>query len=88
MVGALGVWRVRGARDGRGAGGAVDSSKVGGARRRNRESGPLQMIVTVLDSCVLYPPSLRDLFMWLAAAMVYQPRWTEDIHSEWDAQRS
>ena len=37
------------------------------------------MIVSVLDACVLYPPSLRDLFMWLAAAIVYQPRWTEDI---------
>ena len=41
------------------------------------------MIVSVLDSCVLYPPSLRDLFMWLAAAIVYQPRWTQDIHAEW-----
>lgn len=41
------------------------------------------MIVSVLDACVLYPPSLRDLFMWLAAAIVYQPRWTEDIHAEW-----
>ena len=41
------------------------------------------MIVSVLDSCVLYPPSLRDLFMWLATAIVYQPRWTEDIHDEW-----
>jgi predicted nucleic acid-binding protein len=41
------------------------------------------MIVVVLDACVLYPPALRDLFMWLAAAIVYQPRWTEDIHAEW-----
>jgi predicted nucleic acid-binding protein len=41
------------------------------------------MIVAVLDACVLYPPSLRDLFMWLAAAIVYQPRWTEEIHAEW-----
>jgi hypothetical protein len=41
------------------------------------------MIVAVLDACVLYPPALRDLFMWLAAAVVYQPRWTEDIHAEW-----
>ena len=30
------------------------------------------MIVAVLDACVLYPPSLRDLFMWLAATIVYQ----------------
>ncbi len=41
------------------------------------------MIVSVLDACVLYPPTLRDLLMWLAAAMVFEPRWTEDIHAEW-----
>jgi predicted nucleic acid-binding protein len=41
------------------------------------------MIVSVLDACVLYPPALRDLFMWLATAIVYQPRWTADIHAEW-----
>lgn len=41
------------------------------------------MKVVVLDACILYPPALRDLFMWLAAAIVYQPRWTEDIHAEW-----
>ena len=41
------------------------------------------MSVAVLDACVLYPPSLRDLFMWLAVAMLYEPRWTEDIHAEW-----
>lgn len=41
------------------------------------------LLVAVLDACVLYPPSLRDLFMRLASALVYQPRWTEDIHQEW-----
>jgi predicted nucleic acid-binding protein len=41
------------------------------------------MIVAVLDACVLYPPALRDLFMWLAVGIVYQPRWTEEIHAEW-----
>lgn len=41
------------------------------------------MLVAVLDACVLYPPSLRDLFMWLAAGIVFQPRWTEEIHAEW-----
>ncbi len=41
------------------------------------------LLVAVLDACVLYPPSLRDLFMRLASALVYQPRWTEDIHKEW-----
>ena len=41
------------------------------------------LLVAVLDACVLYPPSLRDLFMRLAAGLVYQPRWTEEIHAEW-----
>ena len=42
-----------------------------------------QLLVAVLDACVLYPPSLRDLLMRLAAELVYQPRWTEQIHAEW-----
>lgn len=37
----------------------------------------------VLDACVLYPPSLRDLLMRLAMAGAYKPRWTEEIHAEW-----
>jgi len=41
------------------------------------------MIVAVLDACVLYPPSLRDLLLWLASVRVYAPRWTEQIHDEW-----
>ena len=40
-------------------------------------------IVAVLDACVLYPPSLRDLLMWLATVGVYEARWTEEIHAEW-----
>lgn len=39
--------------------------------------------LAVLDACILYPPSLRDLLLWLAVAEVYAPRWTEKIHSEW-----
>lgn len=39
--------------------------------------------VAVLDACVLYPPSLRDLLMWLATVEAYEPRMTEDIHAEW-----
>jgi hypothetical protein len=41
------------------------------------------MTVAVLDACVLYPPSLRDLLMWLAVGRIFQPRWTNDIHDEW-----
>lgn len=39
--------------------------------------------VAVLDACVLYPPSLRDLLMRVAGDGVYEPRWTEEIHDEW-----
>ena len=39
--------------------------------------------VAVLDACVLYPPSLRDLLMWLATIRAYEARWTEEIHTEW-----
>lgn len=39
--------------------------------------------VALLDACVLYPPSLRDLLMWLATVGAYEPRWTEEIHEEW-----
>ena len=41
------------------------------------------MTVAVLDACVLYPAALRDVFLWLAAESVYQPRWTDAIHEEW-----
>lgn len=39
--------------------------------------------VAVLDACVLYPPSLRDLLMWLATVLIYEPRLSEEIHAEW-----
>lgn len=39
--------------------------------------------LAVLDACILYPPSLRDLLMRLAIAGAYAPRWTEEIHAEW-----
>src|SRR5260221_8422262 len=39
--------------------------------------------VAVLDACVLYPPIVRDLLMWLAVEKLYQPKWTEEIHAEW-----
>ena len=43
----------------------------------------LPKTVAVLDACVLYPPSLRDLLMWLAATRLYATRWTEEIQAEW-----
>lgn len=39
--------------------------------------------IAVLDACILYPPSLRDLLMWLASVRIYAPRLTEEIHAEW-----
>lgn len=41
------------------------------------------MTVAVLDACVLYPPSLRDLLMRVASVGVYEPRLTDEIHDEW-----
>ena len=41
------------------------------------------MIVAVLDACVLYPPSVRDLLMWVATTGAYSPRWTDVIQAEW-----
>lgn len=37
----------------------------------------------VLDACILYPPGLRNLFMWLAVEGLYLPLWTQEIHEEW-----
>jgi len=42
-----------------------------------------QKITAVLDSCVLYPAQLRDLFMHLALKKVFRPRWSNQIHNEW-----
>ena len=40
-------------------------------------------IVVIYDACVLYSAPLRDLFMRLALADLYQAKWTQDIHKEW-----
>ena len=40
-------------------------------------------MIAVLDACVIYPPALRDILMWLAVVAVYEPRWSEEIHAEW-----
>ena len=37
----------------------------------------------VLDACVLYPASLRDLLLSLAVNGIYHARWTHDIQEEW-----
>jgi predicted nucleic acid-binding protein len=37
----------------------------------------------VLDSCVLFPASLRDFLIELATTPLYMARWSEEIHREW-----
>lgn len=35
------------------------------------------------DACVLYPPSLRDLLIQLAADGMHRAKWSNRIHEEW-----
>ena len=41
----------------------------------------------VLDSCILYPARLKDLFMELSGLAhknkIFRAKWTEQIHDEW-----
>ena len=37
----------------------------------------------ILDACVLYPATLRDLLLSLARDGLYHARWTERIQDEW-----
>jgi predicted nucleic acid-binding protein len=40
-------------------------------------------ITAVLDANVLYPVSIRDYLLNLAAEGLYDPIWTPEIHNEW-----
>jgi len=37
----------------------------------------------VLDACVLYPSPLRNLLIYLGLTGLCQPKWTDEIQSEW-----
>lgn len=39
-------------------------------------------MIVVLDACVLYPPSLRDLLLTLAALDAFDVRWSDEILDE------
>jgi predicted nucleic acid-binding protein len=41
------------------------------------------MLSALLDACVLYPARVRDLLLSLAAADLFQPKWSELIQAEW-----
>lgn len=39
--------------------------------------------IAILDACVLYPASLRDILLSLADQDLYSPKWSDEIHREW-----
>ena len=46
-------------------------------------AAPPLVPIAVVDANVLYPASLRDLFLTLATSRLYLPKWTDKIHEEW-----
>lgn len=40
-------------------------------------------LTALLDACVLYPQTLRDLLLNLARTDLFRARWTELINDEW-----
>lgn len=43
----------------------------------------MNRFTVVLDACVLYPASLRDLLVRMALQGMFRAKWTEAIHEEW-----
>ena len=44
---------------------------------------PPAATVAILDACVLYPATLRDFLIQIAASSIYRARLTDAIHEEW-----
>jgi predicted nucleic acid-binding protein len=40
-------------------------------------------VIAILDANVLYSAPMRDFFMRLTTGFLFQPKWTEQIHTEW-----
>ena len=60
-------------RDGAPGGGDERACRRDGAAWSVPMTDAAPKIVAVLDACVLYPPSLRDLLMWLGTVRAYEP---------------
>lgn len=47
------------------------------------DTGSMHARRVLIDTCVLYPPILRDLVLGLAGKGLFQPLWSEGITAEW-----
>jgi predicted nucleic acid-binding protein len=43
----------------------------------------MNSFTAVLDACVLFSASLRDLLLWLATNGVFRARWSQELLDEW-----
>lgn len=43
----------------------------------------IKVLKVVLDACVIYPASVRDVLLSVASEGVYTPYWSQLIHNEW-----
>jgi hypothetical protein len=43
----------------------------------------VQTLTVFLDANVLYPAELRSFLLYVAAAGLFQPKWSDKVHEEW-----
>ena len=43
----------------------------------------LEVLAALLDTNILYPAGMRDIFIQLAVQDMYRPKWSADIFREW-----